>query len=175
MGGRKKAAWVVLLVVLLGGVIAAPALAADTATVDISMQNGVVSISIDSTAWDTGPQALGAWALSSFFTLSNTGNVPVDLAVSGTDATQVGGPGTWTLLDRAIAPSTDEFWLEADPLEGFGMQVSHTPGPLLYSGAALAAATDYSFRLRLWMPPSVTHRGTYTSHMTITATEHIGG
>jgi hypothetical protein len=176
MKDSKKAVWLLLLAVLLGSVIATPALAADSATVDLTMQNAVISISLDQSSWDAGPLALGARADSPDFTLSNTGNIPVDLSVSGTDATQVGGTGTWTLAGAGSAYSTDQFRLDLLPsVAGSGTQVTPTALPIvIYEATSLVAGGSYGFFLNLWMPTGVTTRGTYSSHVTLTATEHSG-
>jgi hypothetical protein len=176
MKGHRNGFWVLLLVVLLGGVIAAPALAADSATVDITMQNAIISISLDQTSWNAGPLTLGARADSPDFALTNTGNTPVDLSVSGTDAAQEGGSGTWTLAGAGSAYSTDQFRLDLIPsVAGSGTQVTPTALPIvIYEATSLAAGGTYGFFLNLWMPTGVTARGTYSSHVTLTATEHSG-
>ena len=174
-GYMRRTLLLLTLIVLLGLVVSAPVVAADTATIDLTMANAVVSITIDQTAWDALPQPLGANVGSPPFIVTNNGNIKADLWVVGTDATMTGGTGTWSLLDTNGSPGLDQFRLDASPYDELGgPQITPTLWQLRDNSLGLNPSGTYRFSLNLMMPASVTQRGTYSSQVIITATEHAG-
>jgi len=79
-------------------------IAADTATITITVTaSGTVSISVSPTTWAMGTLALGSYnaTSSTYFTLSNDGDVRVDTQINASNSQN------WNLVTGT--PATDEF------------------------------------------------------------------
>lgn len=70
----------------------APAYAADSATISVTVSLEFISVSLDTAAWNIGPISLGGSNTLPTVTATNEGNVDIDVKIQGTD-----GAGGWTL------------------------------------------------------------------------------
>ncbi|MBI2832056.1 MAG: hypothetical protein HYX79_07350 [Chloroflexi bacterium] len=102
-----------------------------------------------------------------YFTLTNTGSVAVNITIGGTDMT---GGTTWTLSDTSTA-GADECGLKAG-LEGGSYNIvikKNTPFNTFTSG--LGAGNTQRWGLQLLAPTSFSDGGTKTGTVTLTATQ----
>lgn len=88
----KARIWMAATVLTLA-LASAPAVAATSASISVTVSlQEVISVSLDTATWNIGPISLGDTATLPTVTITNDGNVPIDVVIAGTN-----GAGGWTL------------------------------------------------------------------------------
>ena len=111
------------------------------------------------TTWAPGssPIDLNTIYTSGLYNLENTGDVEIDVSISGTDATEIGGGTDTWMLDPFYGNGIDKF--------GLAHQKDGVPIETAISGAAkdfvtnFAPEADVDFRLLLRTPTDITNWG----------------
>jgi len=179
---RKRLALALVLAAVLTFGLALPAAAAGNPTVTITMSAQIVLISNTEDTWTVGALTAGGVAVyfsadnsqdDDYSTITNTGNVGVDISIKGTNAIDTGTPSTynWTL---ASAEGDKQFSLYANNTTGgpnYTTEVT-TGGTAWISDLAKDATYDWSMKLT---PPTIFDAaddgGTKTCTVTLVATK----
>ena len=155
---KKTTLLLVLALSLLGFMGPASAATTDTITVTVSLAS-VISVSLDSGAWNIGAITLGVTSGSPIYIATNDGNVNIDLAIACSD-----GLNGWTV---GTVGSDNVFQVDVTSPE---LTLLTTDLPLATGVAPLGTKT---FDMTYTAPTSDTQGGGVDHTFTITITASL--
>lgn len=158
----------VLAVLLIVAIPVSNAWSASEGTVSCTVTPQFVSITVSDGSVDYGTMAPGAWKdttsdhLNDPQTVTNNGNMSVDLTIKSSDAT--GGTTNWTL---ATSPGANQFQHCFTTVFQSWPNLTHSYQTLAEN---IASGGTQVFHLKIHMPTSVTDASQKTITVTVQAT-----